>query len=186
MRIRKSNLLKQKKIWIISGVVLLCGAYLGASALFNIWPFHGTDDIDYNPPTNEQKEAGEAISGQVKQGESEDSQEANKPQQDNEEANDDERSILEITATNQSDDTLHIRTLLQTLSPGKCTLTLQKAGQENVTQEAPTQALPANSTCQGFNVPLSQLQPGEWRVKITYKANENNTTGEATQNVTIE
>lgn len=73
---------------------------------------------------------------------------------------------MQITALNQNDGTLQIRTLIQAVwSSGSCTLTLAK-GSSIVEREAPVQALPSSSTCQGFDIPVSELSAGEWSVSI--------------------
>lgn len=74
---------------------------------------------------------------------------------------------MTITAMNQNDGTLQIRNVIQAIwSDGTCTLTMTK-GSDTVTREAPLQPLPSTTTCQGFDIPVSDLSPGEWTVRIT-------------------
>ena len=72
-----------------------------------------------------------------------------------------------LSAANQSQDIVQIRALIQTIaSSGTCTLTMTKGG-VTVQKTAPVQASASNSTCQGFNVPTSELTPGTWLIDLS-------------------
>lgn len=74
---------------------------------------------------------------------------------------------MRITASSQNGDVYQLRTLIeQVVTNGTCTLTLTKSGTK-VTKSAPTQALAQSSTCQGFDIPVSELSPGTWQVAIS-------------------
>lgn len=90
-----------------------------------------------------------------------------------------------ITASNQNNASsrLQIRTLIDAvLGSGSCTLTLQK-GSVIVSRSANIQAGPSNSTCEGFDVPLTELSAGTW--SITVEATSGNASGKATSQVVI-
>ena len=90
----------------------------------------------------------------------------NTPDEDPETPSSDGPAIT-ITAMNQNDGTLQIRSVIQAIwSDGTCTLSMTKAS-DTVTREAALQPLPSTTTCQGFDIPVSDLSPGSWTVRIT-------------------
>lgn len=89
-----------------------------------------------------------------------------------------------ITAANQNGSTLQIRALIGAVeNTGTCTLTLSQTGQQTVTKTSGTQALSSTSTCQGFDIPTSELSTGVWHITITY--NSPTLTGATTKDVTV-
>lgn len=82
-------------------------------------------------------------------------------------------------------DNLVIRvTIDQVLSSGSCALTLTDASKtKSVTRTADISQNPSSSTCQGFDVPISELKSGEWSMIV--KVNGNNKTGDITGKITI-
>lgn len=79
----------------------------------------------------------------------------------------DEKSLTAyITAANQTNETLQIRTLIEDLgNEGSCTLSLTK-GSVSISRTSEIQPLSSLSTCKGFDLPLSELAPGEWSLAI--------------------
>lgn len=75
-------------------------------------------------------------------------------------------TTLTITAANQNGNRLQVRTLISAVWEGTCDLNMTKDG-ITVTRSAPIQGLPNSATCQGFDVPVSELSPGEWNIEIT-------------------
>lgn len=76
---------------------------------------------------------------------------------------------LVISAVNQNDGVLQIRTLIGALTEeGSCTLTLTKDS-KTLTQTVGVQPTSSSTTCKGFDVPVSQLSPGEWQAVITFE-----------------
>lgn len=73
-----------------------------------------------------------------------------------------------ITAANQNGSMLQIRVLIQKISStGTCTLTLTQSSLSK-TYTTDIQASAANSTCKGFDVPISDLgATGNWDINIT-------------------
>lgn len=75
---------------------------------------------------------------------------------------------MTITASSQSESTYQIRTMISALvSSGTCQLQLTKGG-STVSKSAGVAAFAQTSTCQGFDVPLSELSPGTWAVKASF------------------
>ncbi len=66
---------------------------------------------------------------------------------------------------------------------GTCTLTLTKAEETNVTKTAGVQALASTSTCQGFDIPASELSVGTWHILLEYSSST--LTGSAAKDVVI-
>jgi hypothetical protein len=53
-----------------------------------------------------------------------------------------------------------------------------------VTKTAAVQALPSNATCKGFDIPVSELVPGNWQAALHF---ENDTlTGDTTRGIVIQ
>lgn len=116
---------------------------------------NGNSPIDYNPPTQEQIDAGNDAKNQtIKENEGETS---------------DPSDGLEvtITAANQNTPNFQIRTLVsQLLTSGSCQLTMTKDTQ-TIFRTVNIQAASSSSTCQGFDIPLTDLSAGIWNVKIS-------------------
>lgn len=107
------------------------------------------------PPSDEQIKDGESIK---------------RDSIENENKEQPETTSLTITTARQAStgERLIIRTLIQrTTTQGSCSLTMSK-DEERVTRTAILQALPNGSTCQGFDIPFSDLSPGVWTVKVDY------------------
>ena len=126
-----------------------------------------TRKIDLNEPTDEQIKAAETT------------KEESLDNPTNPDA-----STITVTLTASNVDTansvLQIRTLISSVvSQGTCKLTLTK-GSAIVTRTAAVQAGPSNATCQGFDIPLSELANGTWAIKVSVLASgiETSTTGE--------
>lgn len=89
-----------------------------------------------------------------------------------------------ITAVNQTDTTLQIRSLISTLDlSGSCTLKLQKEGASPVTQTVGVQSLTNTTTCKGFNIPIDQLPSGTWQASLLFDSTSY--TGNTSQTITI-
>ncbi len=71
-----------------------------------------------------------------------------------------------ISAANQNGEVLQIRAFGDIVTNGGlCQLTLTK-GSNSITKSAPTQAAANISTCQGFDIPMSELSSGTWELKV--------------------
>lgn len=168
-----------KKYYLIAVAVLIL---LVAGAFTYVYAFNGSifgwkkppvkdASINYNPPTEEQKQAGENTKDA-----SLNSPEEQKPNNTNETptpptpspGKKDSVSLI-ITAANQNPPSFQIRSEIGAVtSEGTCTLTLTK-GSKTVTKTAEVQALPRISTCKGFDIPLSELSSGQWNVTLHFE-----------------
>lgn len=114
-----------------------------------------TQTIDNNPPTPEQKAAGEL-----------------QKKTTSETILDNELGIS-IASINTSSNPVEIRSIISgTISNGGlCTLELTN-GDIVVTRTAETYAMPSSSTCKGFDIDRSELTSGEWQIKLTVEIDE--------------
>lgn len=113
--------------------------------------------VDYTEPTQDQKGAGiEAKEDFINK--------------NNEDAENPGSVSVGITSLQQSGNTLSVRTMVQTLESGRCTLSLERSGEDTVRQPAvDTQIIGSYSTCKGFDIPTDGLVKGEWRVLVEYE-----------------
>lgn len=179
--LRKKTTTK-KKFLVTVGILLIAAIAL---TIYFLWPKNQsentsnsdtstTQDQETNttPPTQEQIDAG----NNAKKETVENSDPTTPP--------DTTASLpVTITAANQNDSTFNIRVLIDELiNSGTCTLKLTQ-GSSTVTKTASVQALPEAATCQGFDIPVSELASGSWQLTITVTAS--NRSGSATQEITI-
>lgn len=169
MKTPKPN--NKKRVIIVASVVAALLIFGGVGAFYLNRP--NTDDIpdtettsdtfDNSPATTDEIEAGE----QIKR----DSLEKNDTGETPAPSGEIQKVGVIITAANQVDGQLLVRSMIDTISnDGVCTLTLQKSDGTIVTKTAGVQASASSSTCKGFDVPLSELSSGEWRITVTYKS----------------
>ncbi len=185
---RVPNKKSPKKIIITSSVVVALLVTSGLVYAFreDIGLVNGREDTaNYDRPTDEQLE-GEATAEQTQDDADADANTANEADlQDNADSRDGtaESAANEviISSVNQDGNTLAIRTIIQPLvDGGTCTLAMSKAGQSPVRQTASVQAMPSYSTCQGFNIDVSDLAKGSWNLEITYSNNGQSVSGKGT------
>lgn len=75
-----------------------------------------------------------------------------------------------------SEGNLIIRTTInQSISSGTCQLTLSSNGR-TVTKSTNISQNPSSSTCQGFDIPVSELSQGTWQIDIEITSGDKNTT----------
>lgn len=145
------------------------------------WTNGRSSDTNFaqDTPTPEQKEAEQTNSDAQKTDAAKTNQDAppSPPEQST-------NVQVTITSVNQTTNTLQVRGLIASQqTQGKCTLTLERAGRQPVTQTADIQTLHGSATCQGFDVPLYQLTAGTWNITLDFK--NGNVSGRATTTVTI-
>lgn len=77
-----------------------------------------------------------------------------------------------ITYAAVSGDKLVIRVLIDQLvgEQGTCSLTLSRSGRKDIAKAVNTMDNPSSSTCQGFDIPLTELAKGTWNIKINISA----------------
>ncbi len=81
------------------------------------------------------------------------------------------------------DQTLRVRiTIDQELSSGVCRLTISK-DDKSIVKRANVVANPSSSTCQGFDVSLSELESGQWQIEIVIESDEKMLTLKSSQEV---
>lgn len=163
---------KYKKISIFGIIILLgLGGYGVLAVTQELWPFNN-NNVSYNvdPPSTEQREAGEEISQEAKEAEPESDQAFKQGHED--EVSNVSDVIIRITSTEQQNGQLQIRTLIHSVESGDCKLTLTSNSGTIITKSAATQSMAATSTCKGFDVPLSELANGEWQIAIDYQAQD--------------
>lgn len=176
MKIKK-HLNTKRIIVIIAGIIILGGAAYGlylymhhSSPQSTSTGSNSKQPGTYTPPTKAQVQAGDNQKQQVLNN---DQSTQAKP-----------ASVqVAITAADQNGSTLNIRSLIQYVTDtGSCTLTLTNS-QSVVTKTSSIQALANASTCEGFDIPVSQLITGTWHIKIDVVSGE--LTGTATGSVQI-
>jgi hypothetical protein len=187
MKINKTNSSKNTSkltLLIIVGILLLAltagSVYvfaMGGSILG--WPARNQEqkstNIDYNPPTQEQKDAGTNIK-------QESIDNANKEVQKDETG----KKVLDMSVNavkNGSD--LRIQTVISgSEASGTCTLTMSnQANSSPITKTADVQAQASITTCKGFTIPLSDISTGTWTITVKYSSESS--TASAEQKVEI-
>lgn len=170
-----------KKLLIVVTVCLFAIAgYMAYAYQTKIWPFisvvSDTDSkIDYSPPTDEQKQAGDEVKKQT----------VDDTTGDKGTPPDSSSLPLQtyLTTASISEGTLYIRNEIDGLfQEGACTLKLTKDS-VTVTKTSGIQALPKSSTCRGFNIATSELSNGVWDISLTI--NINGRSGTASGKVTV-
>jgi len=134
---------------------------------------------NYNKPIQEQIDQGNVIKNET----------INKTPTNNETNTDNSTSStgsLVITRPLENEvisNILQIRTLINGVNDNsKCELIMSNAN-KSITKTAGIQALASSSTCQGFDIPVSDLSSGEWTIKINIINNSSNLT--ATRKIKI-
>ena len=182
-----------KKIIIATALV----GFLLLSSIVYVYAFDGSifgwskqsnntvNDQSIEEATDDQKQTGE----QIKEGSIENQDTDTKPSGVDAPTppvkQDTGKSVVSvsISAANQTQSSLQIRTGIGVVtSSGTCTLNLSQVGKV-ITRTSNVQALPSTSTCEGFDIPLSELPTGKWTIDLLF---ENDTlTGSVTRDIEI-
>lgn len=174
----------RKTIAITSVAVITCLLGLtyyvyGLNGTILGWPSENTipKSVDLAPATDDQVKVGQDIKkATIEQDQT----------NDNGDPSDEDKGAFRVTvsASNKSEQTYQLRVLINTLiTDGTCELMLEKDS-ATITKNSKTQSLANNSTCQGFDIPLNELTPGEWKYTITVK-DANGATSNVTGSLTI-
>lgn len=170
MKIKNQSKVSKKIIIVIIVGLLLVGAVSAwwfFSSRNTSSELRGINSIDYGPATDEQKDAGEQIDGSNSKNPNEVGSDRPTPPESNSEGKD--VVALSVTSANQNGSIIQIRTLIGAIvNSGSCTLTMTK-GSTVVTKQSGVQALASSATCQGFDVQVTDLSPGEWSVHILFE-----------------
>lgn len=158
------------------GVLVIAGglAYyvFALNGSFFGWPSrpHSDSTTDLKPPTDEQIKNGQDVkkdtidNGQSGEGKTNQQTTPTTPEQ---------TLDISITSSNKTDQVFQVRTLINgIINDGTCSITLKQSS-TTVTKSAKTQSLANSSTCQGFDIPLSELSKGPWAYTITVSDTEN-------------
>lgn len=149
-------------------IIAIIGLVLAYS--FKVWPFSRpltpltpAPSINYEKATDEQIKAGDDVKR--------DTVDSDTPPVPVSQPGSDKKSVeIIITAANQNNDLLQVRTQIATVtSAGKCTLTLTRSGKV-VSKITDVQPLASTSTCMGFDVPVSELSVGSWQATLVYES----------------
>lgn len=193
MKIQKnSNIRFNRTRKIIIGIILvilvstlsLCVYVFGFNGqFFGINKNQDESSIDLEEASDDEKKAGEtkkeqSVTNDEQKTPASDIPPAPVPQADG-------KSVVQtdITAANQNNSTFQVRTSIgAVVNSGTCTLRINQ-GDKIFTATSSVQALPTTSTCQGFDVSMSELGPGRWTVSLRF---ENETiTGTASRDVDL-
>lgn len=183
MKIKTRNKSSKAKTIIISLIVALL---LITSVALYLYAFNGNlfgwspnskidqnSSIDYDKPTDDQKEAGNATKENSTNNESDPTKPvvggSDQPQAPIPQENGKGKVDITITSSSIDNGTLQIRSIISAVTnSGTCALTLSKDGKV-VTKTAPVQALANSSTCQGFNIATNELSPGTWSLTLHFE-----------------
>lgn len=179
--IKKTRHIKKKMIIAVGTFVVL----LGVAAIYFVYKNRPTTPattpttqkpINYTPPTNDEKTAGDQIK----------KQELDSQKQTSDGSNNTPSTVpLVITSTSQSSGMVYIRVIIQEVtSTGSCTLSMSNSSGGTYTATSPVQSMASSSTCEGFNVPVSKLSQGSWDINIKYT--NGTSSGVASGSITIQ
>lgn len=72
-----------------------------------------------------------------------------------------------ITAVNRNGDVVQVRSVIgEYIDEGICTLIMEGRSSSRIQKTAPVAPLAGTSTCQGFDIPFSELGSGEWNITL--------------------
>jgi cytoskeletal protein RodZ len=170
---------KKKIIFLILGIIALLVAGVVGYALYNTQQkntkdTNETSDFKDANPLDEQSEKQQQSYEDQKKEEQADNHDNTPPD-----------ATLEITFTSvgQMDATVRVRAEINALlEGGTCTLTLTK-DTSTLTKTAATYPTANASTCQGFDIPTTELSAGTWN--ITLEVTKDGQSGRATTTVDV-
>lgn len=187
--IHKNTIKPIKKVFIVVSIVIaLAAIYTATAYALKVWPFNtSSQKIEENSshtPTEQQPDSTNTATDNNQVNDSKSNAIKDTPSSSSSAS---PKSIVTITAANQDKqaDLLRIRTLISGVEgSGTCNLTLTKETSV-ITATSGIQAGPSSSTCQGFDISISnQLSVGTWDIEIVVNAGSIQTS--ATGKVTIQ
>jgi cytoskeletal protein RodZ len=169
---KKSAKTSKSKVVIISLVFLILLLSVGTvyalqrGGIFSTLDNQDTEpensrEVNLDPPTTEQQDAG------------------NKAKEDF--LNDENPSTtspisISITSSQVSSDVYQIRTMLSTNEPGgECVLSITNQAGQSISRNVGVQSMGSYTVCQGFDLPINDLQGDTWNGSVTYTVNSNST-----------
>lgn len=148
---------KPAKIVIVCiAAVLLIGAAVVALEAYGVINIHKTDSTPIGP-TREQQEQQQRTDAGTKQDFMESPDPTVRPTSP---------SSIELTAQQESNDTVTVLAKLYNVASGTCRLSITN-GSQNFTQNAEVIYQPTFSSCAGFSVPKSELGTGNWQIYLS-------------------
>lgn len=181
MKIKSQS--NKKKIAIVA-LLLVAILVAAAGAYYYITSRQNSstqNQVNLSPATEEEKKAGDQSKDQTVNDTSSNSSK-NNPTDPSTPATS-TNLPMRISASSQNGSVYQIRTIIDGIvANGTCKLVLTKDSQ-TVTKTAATQALAQSSTCQGFDVPTSELSPGTWQVALSFTSEA--TTGSTTGSIEV-
>ncbi len=168
MQIRRNSTRKPLRTLVFAFVVTLIVTvvWLYWAHHYQKWPFlppapaqNPVNIVNYESPSKEQSTIGTSTKERV----------AEQAKRDETIAGQDSSDSIPVSITSvQPGETIYVRALIQAVtSTATCKLDMYGPDGKTYTATAPTQALAGSSTCQGFNVPMSSLVAGLWKITIT-------------------
>lgn len=177
----KKHTLFSKKAALITSVVIVLAAGAAAAAFFVASPNNSNKE---NSSSDQTQSTSTTPSASTPTPESKIGGSSEQPPAPTPQPSGKSKVTAAITAANQNGSTVQIRSIIYSVtSSGTCTLTLTK-GSSIVTKTAPVQAISSSSTCQGFDIPSSELSAGQWQIVLHFE--NDSLTGDATGSVSVE
>ena len=169
MRIQKNK--KQKRYWILAltAMVLL---YLTNSWYFKFFPFSsnqpGSDNTINSTPTSEQTKPQETSDKATANPNIKEVEKNNPTSYEGADPNESPSLFGVISYQSVTNGKLAIRTTIdQIVRSGACELSLTNSKTGKVVyKQAQIIINPSSSTCEGFDIPLTELGSGAWQIKI--------------------
>lgn len=172
MKLPKQNTSKRTR-WIVAVVVVALAAVgvVGYAVFWQNKPAqHTTPSSDHRAEITRNSERGNTNSHKANN--QREKEKATIKQYEGESPDDSQSLTGSINYKNIVADELILRvTIDQSLSSGSCQLRLTNAG-KTLTKTALVIPNPSSSSCQGFNVPVSELGSGAWQIEITVSSGD--------------
>lgn len=193
MKIKRQYSSNRIRLFIALAILLLL--CLGAGGAFYVWSKNNArldqrpvNSTNYGPATSDQKKNGDNIKANNTRSTTDSKSTlsgSDQPPAPTPIAGSSKKSVqVSFTSANQNGSTFQTRIQIDTVvNTGTCTLTLSKPGSADVVKTAGVQPLASTSTCQGFDIPTSELSSGTWHMNLSYDSSD--FTGVAQKDITI-
>lgn len=185
MKITQKSSVQKRIIIVSSALVVLLAGGVTLAYMNHLGPFHHSINTapttNLKPATTAQKQAGEQ---QKKQTAIPNEDTKQNPPQSATPSGSTASLAVSITALSQNGTVVQARSLIESvITDGTCTLTLTK-GATTVTKTSDIHPLSSSSTCEGFDIPTSELSAGTWQVNLTVTSN--GASGNASGKITVQ
>lgn len=177
MKIAKSKKTK-KNLFVALGIILVVGVLCTIAAYsLKVGPFSSKSDngINFDKPSKDELEAGVETKQQIVELDAAKDHSGSDPTPEPQPIENSNKKAVqaEISAVNQDESALHVRTLIQAVTnDGTCSLTMTGPQGKTYTSTASIHPLPSSSTCKGFDIPLDDLSSGLWVIEINFNNDE--------------